>query len=181
MKALSIRQPWVWAIFHAGKRIENRSDKRGMPPMCKHRGELWIHSACHNVGRYWDDATTWMRCRGLGPPPCYGSDVAPWGAIIGRVQVIDHIYPPAPGFWAKDIAARKTAKFWQEQRDAIAAECRRRGHGDVDMRWWTGDYGLVLSDPQPLAEPVPWRKGRLGIWTMSDELAEQVRAQEIAP
>lgn len=22
MKALSIRQPWVWAIMHAGKRIE---------------------------------------------------------------------------------------------------------------------------------------------------------------
>lgn len=25
MKALSIRQPWAWAILHAGKRIENRS------------------------------------------------------------------------------------------------------------------------------------------------------------
>lgn len=24
LKALSIRQPWVWAIFHAGKDIENR-------------------------------------------------------------------------------------------------------------------------------------------------------------
>lgn len=24
MKALSVRQPWVWAIFHAGKDIENR-------------------------------------------------------------------------------------------------------------------------------------------------------------
>jgi hypothetical protein len=25
MRALSVRQPWAWAIFHAGKDIENRS------------------------------------------------------------------------------------------------------------------------------------------------------------
>jgi len=24
VKALSIRQPWVWAILNAGKRVENR-------------------------------------------------------------------------------------------------------------------------------------------------------------
>lgn len=27
MRALSVRQPWAWAIFHAGKDIENRSWK----------------------------------------------------------------------------------------------------------------------------------------------------------
>jgi hypothetical protein len=27
MKALSVRQPWAWAIFYAGKDIENRSYK----------------------------------------------------------------------------------------------------------------------------------------------------------
>ena len=40
MKALSIRQPWAWAILHAGKRIENR-DWRG----CYYRGPLLIHAA----------------------------------------------------------------------------------------------------------------------------------------
>ncbi len=39
MKALSIRQPWAWAILHAGKDIENRGW------YCRHRGPLLIHAA----------------------------------------------------------------------------------------------------------------------------------------
>ena len=39
MKAISIRQPWVWAIVHAGKRIENR------PRRWNHRGEILLHAS----------------------------------------------------------------------------------------------------------------------------------------
>ena len=39
MKALSIRQPWAWAILHAGKRVENRTWR------CGHRGWLLIHAS----------------------------------------------------------------------------------------------------------------------------------------
>ena len=39
MKALSIRQPWAWAILHAGKDIENRSWKT------RFRGEFYIHAS----------------------------------------------------------------------------------------------------------------------------------------
>lgn len=43
MKILTVRQPWAWAIFGAGKDIENRSRQT------KHRGPLAIHvSAFHN-------------------------------------------------------------------------------------------------------------------------------------
>ena len=38
MKAISIRQPWAWAILHAGKDIENR------PWNTDYRGELLIHA-----------------------------------------------------------------------------------------------------------------------------------------
>jgi len=41
VKALSIRQPWAWAILHAGKRVENRDWKH--PPT--YRGPLLIHAA----------------------------------------------------------------------------------------------------------------------------------------
>jgi len=30
MKALSVQQPWAWAIFHAGKDVENRSENMGV-------------------------------------------------------------------------------------------------------------------------------------------------------
>lgn len=37
-RALSVRQPWAWAILHAGKDVENRSWATG------YRGELLIHA-----------------------------------------------------------------------------------------------------------------------------------------
>lgn len=39
MKALTIRQPWAWAIMHAGKRIENRTREWA------YRGEIAIHAS----------------------------------------------------------------------------------------------------------------------------------------
>jgi hypothetical protein len=42
--ALSIRQPWAWAVIHAGKDIENRSWKPGNPGL-KFRGPVAIHAA----------------------------------------------------------------------------------------------------------------------------------------
>lgn len=39
MKTLSIRQPWAWAILHAGKDIENRTW------VTLHRGPVLIHAS----------------------------------------------------------------------------------------------------------------------------------------
>jgi hypothetical protein len=39
MKALSIKQPWVWAILNAGKDIENRSWKTSF------RGSIALHAS----------------------------------------------------------------------------------------------------------------------------------------
>lgn len=38
MKALTVRQPWAWAIVHAGKRIENRTRQTHF------RGRFYIHA-----------------------------------------------------------------------------------------------------------------------------------------
>lgn len=49
MKALSVRQPWAWAIIHAGKPVENRTWKT------KIRGEILIHASktFDHEGYYW--------------------------------------------------------------------------------------------------------------------------------
>lgn len=39
MRAISIRQPWIWAILYAGKRIENRSRN------CNYRGPILLHAS----------------------------------------------------------------------------------------------------------------------------------------
>lgn len=49
-RALSIRQPWLWAIINAGKRHENRSWST------KFRGPVCLHAAKGMTGSEWDDA-----------------------------------------------------------------------------------------------------------------------------
>lgn len=84
--ALSVRQPWAWAIIHAGKDIENRSwqaTNRGLTM----RGRKAIHAAKGMTRDEYDDASTFIR-RDMGlkcPDP---ADLAR-GAIIGSVDVVD--------------------------------------------------------------------------------------------
>ena len=73
MKALTIRQPWAWAIVHAGKDIENRSWNTRL------RGTIAVHA-----GFNYEKAAELPR--GVRIPP---EDEIIRGAIIGTVDVID--------------------------------------------------------------------------------------------
>jgi hypothetical protein len=120
-KALSIRQPWAWAILNAGKNIENRPRRfhyRG--PICLHaslykdvKGDEWdrcmavlddIHGAftmrelASQQGR-WSSAST--------------SDEAVRGGIIGTAEIVDCV-------------------------------------DHSDSPWFSGPYGLVLRNIKPV-------------------------------
>lgn len=58
MKALTLIQPWAWAVAHAGKNIENRTW-----PAPKYMFDQLI--AIHAGKKYDDTAEGWMRERGL--------------------------------------------------------------------------------------------------------------------
>lgn len=74
MKALSIRQPWAWAILHGGKDVENRSWRT------QHRGSLLIHAGARED----PDARGQLLAIGLEVP-----DTLPLGGIVGVVDVVD--------------------------------------------------------------------------------------------
>jgi ASCH domain-containing protein len=72
--ALSVRQPWAWAIIAGGKDVENRSWNS------RYRGPLLIHAA-----RTLDpDGIADLQARGLEPP----AELVR-GAIIGQVRLVD--------------------------------------------------------------------------------------------
>ncbi len=81
MKALSIRQPWAWAILNAGKDIENRNWKT------RFRGRVLIHA-----GKTFDDDGHMDLCikqmRGEFSVP---SDEIEFktGGIVGSVDIVD--------------------------------------------------------------------------------------------
>lgn len=170
MKALSVRQPWAWAILHAGKRIENRERKDGaMPAVCHHEGPLLIHasagvgslaefSAAADFVSQLTDEEAWIafRDKHLNLKPWRGSTL--WrprsslskGGIVGVCNVVGHILPDGN-------------------------LCGKIG-GLVDLRWHkAGSYGLVLADVRPL--PFMRWKGTLGLFDVPDALVSKALAE----
>ena len=88
VKALSIRQPWAWAIIHAGKDVENRD----WPT--RFRGPVAIHAALGITRAEWDEGMA--VCRAI-----FRSDASPErrklpsvdnqlrGGIIGVAEIVD--------------------------------------------------------------------------------------------
>jgi hypothetical protein len=75
MKALSVHQPWAWAIVHGIKGIENRSRRT------YYRGPLLIH-ASKSRRELGDDYSELLP----GLPPV---EELPFGAIVGIVRLVD--------------------------------------------------------------------------------------------
>lgn len=76
-RALSIRQPWAWAILYAGKRVENRRWHTS------YRGEVLIHAGLlvdHEAVAYLESIILSV------PEP---RPTAYCGALIGRAMLVD--------------------------------------------------------------------------------------------
>lgn len=79
MKALSIHQPWSWAILHAGKIIENRTWHT------THRGPILIHASKSRAS--YDAVAPMFAARfGVELPPFAE---LPTRALVGVVDLLD--------------------------------------------------------------------------------------------
>jgi hypothetical protein len=79
MKALSIHQPWAWAILHAGKNVENRA----WPT--HYRGPLLIHASKSLASLETQNPTFWQGVLGV---PLPARESLTFGAILGIVDVV---------------------------------------------------------------------------------------------
>jgi hypothetical protein len=78
MRALTVQQPWAWAIVHGGKVVENRTQAWG------YRGPLAIHAG---LARFVQNNLASATHRAA-----HGSDVPTeikFGAIIGVADLVD--------------------------------------------------------------------------------------------
>lgn len=85
--ALSVRQPWAWAIIHAGKDIENRSWQavnRGL----RFRGRVAIHAAKGMTKGEYLEARDWIDTFGYCQS-CPDPTALFRGGIIGSVDIVD--------------------------------------------------------------------------------------------
>lgn len=161
---LSLMQPWPWAIFEAGKRLENRSQKGGgLPLVCRHRGPLWL------VARA----------------------AVPRGCIVGRCVVVGHVSAQRVPKTASNGAARiemwkhfegphitharakELHRWWLGRRGSLAWERQQR-------LWWGKGYALIFADVHKLRTPIPC-KGSQGLWRVQDDVAQQLEGAELIP
>jgi hypothetical protein len=83
--ALSVRQPWAWAIVQAGKPVENRT-WRAPNPGLKFRGPFAVHASRGLTQAEYDDAAAFMAAIGVTGPPAADLER---GGIIGVATVVD--------------------------------------------------------------------------------------------
>lgn len=89
--ALSIRQPWAWAIINLGKDVENRTWKTN------YRGPVLIHASKGMTAREWEDAMAFIDdAFPVSPPAKLGrrasaihSKDARRGGIIGMAEIVE--------------------------------------------------------------------------------------------
>lgn len=165
MKALTVQQPYAWAIVHGGKTVENRTQAwayRG--PLAIHAGARWsLSGGKANVVRQAMRPLLMKRQRGRGIDPAEHPERFPFGAIIGVVDLVDA---------------------------HLALTCAAGDHGEMCSAWAESSYDehggrtrrdvvhLVLENPRPLPTPIP-AKGRLGLWTPDPVVLAQL--QEASP
>ena len=162
MKALTVQQPWAWAIIHGGKSGENRTQA------WSYRGPLAIHA-----GSRWSDrgATSDLIIKAAvkaSPGDAYmverwGVDERfegyPRGAIIGVVDLVD--VHQAIG---DDLAVCCSSPWGETSYDEHGGRTRREL------------VHLELANRRPLAEPIPCR-GALGLWMPPGDVLDQVLVQ----
>lgn len=97
-RALSIRQPWVWAILNAGKNIENR------PRRFHYRGPICLHVSLYKNKAYFEASSADMRklsadtnCIICESP---GLHQLQFGGIIGTADIVDCVeHSDSPWFF----------------------------------------------------------------------------------
>ncbi len=160
-RALSLIQPWAWAVLYAGKSVENRSWWSVI------RGPFWIASSSSTTRRYYESACEQIRAiSGVEVPPM--SELV-YGCIVGSAVIDDCILPG--GYAAFDekqgrVAAYRLFTGWPQPPPR---------HPLHPHPWhFQKEYGYVLKDVRAVT-PVPC-KGRQRWWTVPDEVLEQLNA-----
>jgi hypothetical protein len=99
MKALSIRQPWAWAIIAAGKDIENRS----WPT--RYRGPVLIHTSKSMTRTGYEHCLHTMHWISRRHPFPEGLTLPSFrelerGGIVGKARIVDCVSQhPSPWFF----------------------------------------------------------------------------------
>ena len=119
MKALTVQQPWAWAIIHGGKDVENRARN------CRFRGRFYVHAGLKHST--FDDAFV-RRHAGVSALP----DLL-LGYIIGTVELYDVLPPMSPPLSGSPWASANQWNWLLRDPRPLRKPIPARGH----LAWWS--------------------------------------------
>ena len=147
--ALSVHQPWAWAIIFAGKDIENRSFPaiRNMYPALGSLRALAIHASAGMTQEEYRDARDFMAAIGVEcPPPA----LLVRGAVIGEVLV-------------DGVVRSSDSPWWMGPRGIVLSApspCDPKpARGALGLFEWVPSPGVL---PEPLKWMVEWGRPEVG-------------------
>ncbi len=145
MKALSVRQPWAWLLFH-GKPVENRSWR------LNYRGPLAIHAACGMTAKEYAEARDFVAYSvGLDMARLIpGPAELVRGAILGTVLMTDCVMRHHSPFFVGDYGY----VFTQQRQLPVPVPCK-------------GGLGL-WEVPEEIAEEVRRQLEDVGLPRLSE-------------
>ena len=161
IRGLTVRQPWAWAIAHAGKDVENRT---WAPPNNLLGGYLAIHAGKTldvEAKQELQDAIRFQTRPELALP----DDLSvlhnmPTGAIVAVVRLLG-------------VARQGT--------ETVTTYTASSSYGAIGPDWdspWlnrrAGTFGWILDQLVVLPNPVPCR-GMQGLWTLNAQTLVAVR------
>jgi hypothetical protein len=154
MLAITVRQPWAWAIVRGGKDVENRT---GIAMWRKLEGErILIHGAKHMSQRGVTSpliGSAWRRQHGLIPlPEARTIGALSMGAIVGQVDVLE---------------------VHEQEDECCESEWAESAYYDADRRLRTGLVHILMAEPVPI-HPYPTR-GYLGVWKFDETMLARGR------
>jgi len=153
MRVLTVRQPWAWALIHAGKTVENRvrnvaGDYRG--PLAIHAGLTVERETVMPL-----DAIAIADRR----PATY-----PTGAIIGVVDLVGvHVCKSHSGEMDMPVCFDSGTPY--------AVTCSPW----AEFTPGAVTHHLVLANPRPLSEPLPFRGALYLQYPSAEVTAEMMR------
>lgn len=173
MRALTVRQPWAQLLVTGTKWIETRSRRApasaigqriAITASATRPGHLYVGDRFVANDRMWT----------LGKVRTSVGDLLPFGAVVGSGVLTASVpiiaagdYPPRSGGWAVTDGER----LWLRETPGASDVSGQLPFGTFEP----GRWAYLFADIVPLAQPIPC-KGRLGFWTLPDDIAERVEA-----
>ena len=166
MKAITVRQPWAFAICYFGKRVENRDwDIRGSNTAQARRlvgADIIIHAAKGCTRDEWEDAADFMASFPHPHTETKSETIKtiPRGVIVAQAKLVAVTRTLDNGCRVPVEAGAATCSLCGATRMYTACP-------SADPWGIPGTVGLILDNVRVLPVPVPF-KGTLGFFEVPD-------------